>query len=311
MGLLGYLKKYTGKENVLLKEEDLEKIKSVIDVCDASECADACGDFDEKEVEGDTNIFSKLKIDQEEPLFGSMKEIKVHFIVPTSQTDWPHDACTEKPGSVQYEIDEWIQKNKTSLQEKGLPEQAMRCSVSSMPIDLLDLQVMKNEKNDVVILPHFVRMKNILSKDVAHIMEEIVPLLIENDRKALLEKPYIEEANEDSFIFLCSHKTRDKRCGVTAPILEKLINRRLQHHKLYRDNSDFRPKGSRVAFVNHVGGHKFAANVLIYLKKSSKMVWLGRVTPMHTSLIVDSIVVPDSPKLPFPEKVRCVAKYKF
>ena len=67
---------------------------------------------------------------------------------------------------------------------------------------------------------------------------------------------------------------------------------------------------SKIAFVNHVGGHKFAANVQIYLRNPNTLIWLGRVTPTIVPSIVEHLIVPEEPTLPFPEKVRCIKKYQ-
>ncbi|CAG97913.1 Apd1p [Kluyveromyces lactis] len=313
MGLIKLLKGFS-----LQSEADssatVEKIKEAIDVCDSSECTGDCvnEDADEKDaLQKDEGIFAKLKIDHEQPLYGSSTTSKIHFIIPTSQTDWAHDACMEKPGSVQAVMQKWINANSDKYSDIESEGETIRCSVSSLPIDLLDIDVMKNTKNDVLIFPHFLKIKAVKSDLVAELLNEVVPLLLKNERGTLLAKDYIEEIKDNSFILLCSHRTRDKRCGITAPILEKHFNKHLQRHHLYRDNSDFRPGGCRVAYVNHVGGHKFAANVIIYLKKTHQLIWLGRVTPLHAEPLIECLIVPNEPKLPYPEKVRCVAKYKF
>lgn len=70
-------------------------------------------------------------------------------------------------------------------------------------------------------------------------------------------------------ILLCSQKTRDARCGQSAPLLRKEFERHLRPLGLYRDLHDERPGGVGVYFISHVGGHKFSANVLIYRKASA------------------------------------------
>ncbi|CDO94458.1 unnamed protein product [Kluyveromyces dobzhanskii CBS 2104] len=313
MGLSNVFKGFSLQSRVK-PEVTVEKIEEVIEVCDAKECTGSCTEDDAQANDAllkDEGTFAKLKIDQEEPLYGSSKTSKIHFVIPTSQTDWAHDACAEKTGSVQGLVQSWIDGNGSKYANIESEGETIRCSVSSLPIDMLDIEVMKNTKNDVLIFPHFLRLRSIKSKDVADVLNEVVPLLLKNNREALLTKDYVDEINDNSYIFLCSHRTRDKRCGITAPILEKHFNKHLKSCRLYRDNSDFRTDGSRVAYINHVGGHKFAANVIIYLKKSHQLIWLGRVTPVHTKPIVDCLIVPTIPKLPYPEKVRCVAKYSF
>ncbi|CUS21683.1 LAQU0S03e08284g1_1 [Lachancea quebecensis] len=299
---MGLLKLFKSEDSV--SKKDIAKIEQVAEVC-SSECEDCKSSS--ADIERDEARVSSLKIDHETPLFGSSKSSKVHFVVPTSQTDWAHDACAETEGTVQWELAQWIDANSGKF--KGGEGDTMRCSVSSLPKDIMDIDVMRGRKNDVLVLPHFLLIKHLKAEDVAKTAETVVPLLLENKRDELLAMENIEEAKEQAFVFLCSHKTRDKRCGITAPILQKGFFRELQEHDLYRDPSDFRPGGCNVAFVNHLGGHKFAANVLIYLRRSHSLIWLGRVTPKHIPVIVNTMIVPEKPRIPWPEKVRCVQKY--
>lgn len=70
-------------------------------------------------------------------------------------------------------------------------------------------------------------------------------------------------------ILLCSQKTRDARCGQSAPLLRKEFERHLAPLGLCRDLHDERPGGVGIYFISHVGGHKFSANVMIYRSSSA------------------------------------------
>jgi hypothetical protein len=69
-----------------------------------------------------------------------------------------------------------------------------------------------------------------------------------------------------ALILLCSQKTRDARCGQSAPLLRKELERHLRPLGLFRDLDDERPGGVGVYFISHVGGHKYSANLMIYRK---------------------------------------------
>lgn len=109
----------------------------------------------------------------------------------------------------------------------------------------------------------------------------------------------------DYLILMCSHKTRDARCGQSAPLLRKEFERILRPMGLYRDMHDDRPGGVGIYFINHVGGHKYSANVLIYRREGRKkdnsdedldgaplakeavqLIWLARVRPEDCENIV-------------------------
>jgi len=110
-------------------------------------------------------------------------------------------------------------------------------------------------------------------------------------------------------ILLCSQKTRDARCGQSAPLLRREFERHLRHLGLYRDLHDERPGGVGIYFISHVGGHKFAANVMVYRRQAIKRngddaddkvgvsaeasqgIWLARVRPEDCEGIVKFTVL--------------------
>lgn len=65
-------------------------------------------------------------------------------------------------------------------------------------------------------------------------------------------------------ILLCSQRTRDARCGQSAPLLRKELERHLRPLGLYRDLDDERPGGVGIYFISHTGGHKYSANMMVY-----------------------------------------------
>jgi hypothetical protein len=70
-----------------------------------------------------------------------------------------------------------------------------------------------------------------------------------------------------ALILLCSQKTRDARCGQSAPLLRREFERHLRPLGLYRDTHDTRPGGVGIYFISHVGGHKYSANVMVYRRR--------------------------------------------
>lgn len=106
-----------------------------------------------------------------------------------------------------------------------------------------------------------------------------------------------------AIILMCSHGTRDWRCGKSAPILKREFERHLRPLGLYRDFDDTRPGGVGVYFINHVGGHKYSANVMIYRRSGSgeklseesseavQGIWLARVRPEDCENIVKYTVL--------------------
>eukprot|EP00659_Diplonema_papillatum_P000582 gene582-877_t len=67
------------------------------------------------------------------------------------------------------------------------------------------------------------------------------------------------------FVFVCAHAKRDARCGYTGPVLADLA-------------TQFDPE-SYVGKVSHIGGHKYAGNVLVY--DGTALDWFGYTTPSN------------------------------
>jgi len=102
-------------------------------------------------------------------------------------------------------------------------------------------------------------------------------------------------------ILLCSQRTRDARCGQSAPLLRREFERHLRPLGLYRDMDDERPGGVGIYFISHVGGHKYSANVIVYRRRdfdwykrdaegenegAAQGIWLARVRPEECENII-------------------------
>ena len=89
----------------------------------------------------------------------------------------------------------------------------------------------------------------------------------------------------ETHVLICSHGSRDARCGVIGPILHKLFTDHLEYRGLlHPENPDISLHGKvRVGNISHIGGHKFAGNVIIYIppehnwNDGGKGIWYGRV----------------------------------
>lgn len=83
-------------------------------------------------------------------------------------------------------------------------------------------------------------------------------------------------------ILICGHGGRDQRCGILGPILESAFRKELQ-----RTGID-----AHVAQISHIGGHKYAGNVIVYVPPLSSNalrgsgIWYGRVGPEQVEGVV-------------------------
>src|SRR4051812_10171020 len=134
----------------------------------------------------------------------------------------------------------------------------------------------------VLLLPAFIVIENVTPKSVDSLITGFLDQAPTNTSPlepfsipASLPDPYPTAEQLTSrpcphraLVLLCSQKTRDARCGQSAPLLRKEFERHLRPLGLYRDLHDERPGGVGIYFISHVGGHKFSANVMIYRHSS-------------------------------------------
>ncbi|EUC48990.1 hypothetical protein COCMIDRAFT_85869 [Bipolaris oryzae ATCC 44560] len=90
-------------------------------------------------------------------------------------------------------------------------------------------------------------------------------------------------------ILICGHGGRDQRCGILGPLLQSAF--RTEFHRRGLD--------AHVGLISHIGGHKYAGNVIMYVPPSIKGnnelggagVWYGRVGPEHVEGLVEETFV--------------------
>ncbi|KAF5098824.1 hypothetical protein D0Z00_001883 [Geotrichum galactomycetum] len=302
---MGLLSKFIGRESEANKCANEIAEKFTVASCSPSDC-ESCS-VSEK-------YPASLSIDTETPLWGTVKAFGTHLLCATGKTDWVHSVTDEK-GTLAYALDNNSKKWKLNADAKY---QISNSSLSP-PEEYFEHEGSDDTKpSRLLILPKFVYIDNVTPQTVA---DNIKPVLSAFDAaekptdqtipelsKSLLsniELPAdsiakVIASNDLAYVLLCSHRTRDKRCAVTANILKKKFDSELQGLDLYRDPSDDRPGGVKVLCISHVGGHKYAANVIIYTK-SGQAIWLARVRPDHVRKIIQHCILKGEV---FPELLR-------
>lgn len=129
---------------------------------------------------------------------------------------------------------------------------------------------------------------------------------------------------EDVLVLICGHGGRDARCGEYGPVLRDEFEKVLGMHNVKvlknavhvpgpSETTDKKKQGdiddvqedqmiARVGLISHIGGHKFAGNVIVYLPPALKTkqggdhplaacgIWYGRVDPKHVDGIVKETI---------------------
>lgn len=126
---------------------------------------------------------------------------------------------------------------------------------------------------------------------------------------------------DDITVLICGHAGRDGRCGVLGPVIQDEFKRVLPREGIeillgpvpinppidanggLIEGETSRKLSARAGIISHIGGHKFAGNVIIYIPKTAKAetgeahalagcgIWYGRVEPRHVEGIVKNTIL--------------------
>lgn len=261
---------------------------------DCSACTDPCDDH--------KSFPPYLDFDRETPLLGSMSPYGRHFMIATAMCDWPA-RIEEDYGSLAANLHELVKENpmewRTFITNTSMISKHATTYHCSM---------------DIVVLPDNIIIGNVGPEDAQVVYDIFVkaPLpkkdtnSVEYFKTLDLKELGVYPNPYDSMVLICSHRKRDKRCGVTAPILSREFDHVLRELDIHDGEG-----GTTVLMVSHVGGkidllacirifilimwlilgHKFAGNVICYVNKGLTGIWYGRVDPCDCRPIVEETII--------------------
>ncbi|KAI9252474.1 Sucrase/ferredoxin-like-domain-containing protein [Sporodiniella umbellata] len=246
-----------------------------VTVPDCNTCALDCDEH--------TKYPSYLQLDDTSPLLGSMSPYGRHLLISTAQCDWPQ-RIEEDEGTLAAELHKLVSA-------QPMAWRTMITNTSHIPSHATTVHCAM----DIIILPDNIVVGNVTPDDAGLIYDLFV-------KRPLPETPLIDtqEAFQQvdlqdlavypnpyhAMILICSHRKRDKRCGITAPIL----NREFDHILREKDIHDG-PGGTTVLMASHIGGHKFAGNIICYINHGLTGIWYGRVTSCHCRQIIEETIL--------------------
>lgn len=137
----------------------------------------------------------------------------------------------------------------------------------------------ETSNGDVLIFPDMIRYRRLTHFDVDTFVEEVLV----KDGEWL---PGTPETLKGSYIFVCSHGSRDRRCGVCGPALVNRFKDEIELHGLQGKVS--------VSPCSHIGGHRYAGNIIIFRSNLNGEVtghWYGYVTPEDVPILLEQHVV--------------------
>ncbi|CAO3633585.1 unnamed protein product [Cunninghamella blakesleeana] len=265
---------------------EIDQIPPTSELVDCSSCPHECGEH--------PNYPSYLELDHESPLLGSMLPYGRHLMIGTGVSDWA-ERIEEDMDTLAAQIHKVMTSDPIYMDQK--PNGRIFITNTSMLTTHSTIQ----EGHDVIILPENIIISNVKKEEAELFYQTFLtePLptqpihlqrYINEFKFKHQQKDHQWEINMNpygSMILICSHRKRDKRCGVTAPILA----REFDHYLRENDIEENGENGTVVTMCSHVGGHKYAGNIIIYTHQGTRGIWYGRVTPHHCQQIVEKTVL--------------------
>ncbi|KAK4138626.1 Sucraseferredoxin-like protein [Trichocladium antarcticum] len=282
-----------------------------------------------------------LPIDHKAPLHGLISNYAQHVLVCTAKDDWPSRIVDDNGGdNLAADLSELVGRggkfsdpfHNISILNSSFPS-------SPAPPQRRDLQTnsvyLLPQFKYVPFLPRVsfdsveALVRGYLLPEALHPMHDgLSPV----HRDRLLRKPAyrnllwgVRDVTE-VVVLICGHGGRDQRCGVFGPVLRDEFEARLPEKGVevlggpvevevevevegregvqgVQGQGEGRNYAARVGLVSHIGGHKFAGNVIIYLPPGLKTrdgaahplaghgIWYGRVEPRHVEGVIEETVL--------------------
>lgn len=207
---------------------------------DCSTCEEECDDHQQYP--------SYLDLDSESRLVGSMKPYNRHFLISTAQSDWP-PRIEEDYGTLAANLSALLVNDpmpwKTTVTNTSLISTHATTVYCGM---------------DIIIQPENILVGNVSPDDAQLVYDIFAKMPLPTSSEEVFDIDAFKKNNDikeldiypnpyESMVLICSHRKRDKRCGVTAPIL----NREFDHILRELDIPDGEG-GTAVMMVSHIGG---------------------------------------------------------
>ena len=277
---------------------------------------------------------NRFDVDLSSDMLGSVKPYGRQVVISTGKSDWAREV-TEDSGSLAEHLSNAHSKLISSSTSSRPAKSKDAPPGVFNPAESTRLSVLNGSHREVGCVP---KTHAVLVFPDYKIVKD-VPATAEGAKefwKAALDPSIgIEGAKSESgfkswvlpysaVILLCSHKRRDNRCHIAAPVLEDAFTNSLsslgwdvhtqlddpadldlpalddlpepraeavieQLRGLRRPGSDY---AQRVLILrnSHIGGHKFAGNVIIYFPTGNG-VWYGRVSTHEVQAVVESTII--------------------
>lgn len=227
------------------------------------------------------------QVDHKKPLANSINHYSRHFSISTGDYNWP--ATTKE--DIQYG------PSSKNIGGKEPPFQLSQFVVDWATALKPNKNVMYTKSSHISRLPcvHVYpdNLKITFKSDVPsldQIREFQSRWMLSSNRESLKFITVEELPRETVHIYVCCHAARDHRCGVIGRLLVSTMREYIKSPpedlSTVLDSLDIHIFG-----CSHVGGHKFAGNMVIYRPDWKQGIWYGRVLPDDVDRIMRDTVL--------------------
>eukprot|EP01080_Neovahlkampfia_damariscottae_P003945 gene3945-7155_t len=161
---------------------------------------------------------------------------------------------------------EWPQKLEKETEIGKILDAAIRKHSKTMKLKLsfLEDEPMEKDTIDLLVFPDCIKYINVKKEHV----EDIIENVIQSTTSSTVPSTYVS----GTWVFVCCHHSRDKRCGTCGPrIFKEFVD--LSEKYESKLPGDIAPL--HIRRCSHVGGHKFASNTVIFKYDSARNVYNG------------------------------------
>ncbi|KAL2828292.1 Sucrase/ferredoxin-like-domain-containing protein [Aspergillus cavernicola] len=273
-----------------------------------------------------------LPLDHDHPLSGTMAAYAQQIVICTGQRDWTSRIEDDGKGQSWGEV---VRGVKGLMGRGGLyADPFNNVMITNSSLSPSSTAVSSSGVASAFLFPSFKYFPSVpihasdsskTSADLSTFVQafllptKLSPMtetLPEPRHSDLLRKPELAakfdavDLRHSPVILICGHGGRDMRCGVMAPILEEQFRKVLKSKGIVTpantNSSDIdRPGHAHIGLISHIGGHKYAGNVIIYIPKSMKYgddssarhplagkgIWYGRIEPKHVEGVVENTIL--------------------
>ena len=167
-------------------------------------------------------------------LAGSVDYHEKQVFIGTDMTDWPSKIEQQISSEQMNGRNDLIRKWKEAIEN----DPQLR--------DIVKLHACSAKRDSVFLFPEAWYFENSSIDDISSLLS-----MLSSARMGIVLETGIALSKNAYYIFVCTHKGRDQRCGLRGPNIVRAIREKAL-------------EGIHVFECSHLGGHKYAGNLVVY-----------------------------------------------